>query len=435
MRLLQVWTGVLVPALAVICAGQESVRESACVGCHGDPSVWEGEDQAYHVTVKDLASDIHWRRGLRCHDCHGGNPDVEKFDFAGAHDPESFRALGSPADIPGFCGRCHSDLEYMRRFRPSARTDQEAEYWTSGHGKQLKEDPQAPVANCVSCHGHHGILEVNNLDSPVYPTNVARTCAECHADAELMEGRSYKGRPLGHSQYENWQASVHGKALLEEGDLSAPTCNDCHGNHGALPPEVGSVANACGTCHGRVAELFEGTRMRHRFEELELPGCATCHGYHHIHHPTDEMLGMGEGTVCQDCHEEGDYGAPLAGAQVAREMRDSLEALKEGITHAGELVGRAERLGMEVRGPRFKLQEARSALTQARALIHTFSLDPVEDAIGQGLEVTETVKQEARAAMEEHEDRRIWLAASLVVIGVMVSILLLYLRRFPVPRP
>ena len=33
--------------------------------------------------------------------------------------------------------------------------------------------------------------------------------------------------------------SVHGKALLEKGDLSAPTCNNCHGNHGAAPPQIG----------------------------------------------------------------------------------------------------------------------------------------------------------------------------------------------------
>ena len=51
---------------------------------------------------------------------------------------DDFRAIKSPADIPDFCGRCHSNIEYMRHFNPSPRTDQLAEYWTSGHGKQLK---------------------------------------------------------------------------------------------------------------------------------------------------------------------------------------------------------------------------------------------------------------------------------------------------------
>ena len=75
---------------------------------------------------------------------------------------------------------------------------------------------------------------------------------------------------------------MHGKALLDKGDLSAPTCNNCHGNHGAAPPQTGSVVYACGTCHGKIAKLFEDTKMRHKFETEGLPGCATCHSNHEI---------------------------------------------------------------------------------------------------------------------------------------------------------
>ena len=28
------------------------------------------------LTEDDLAGDIHWQRGLRCHDCHGGDPST-----------------------------------------------------------------------------------------------------------------------------------------------------------------------------------------------------------------------------------------------------------------------------------------------------------------------------------------------------------------------
>ena len=84
-------------------------------------------------------------------------------------------------------------------------------------------------------------------------------------------------------------------AILEKGDLSAATCNNCHGNHGAVPPEVGSVANACGTCHGKIAGLFADTSMKHRFEEEKLPGCATCHSNHKIQLPSDKMVGMRRG--------------------------------------------------------------------------------------------------------------------------------------------
>ena len=86
-----------------------------------------------------------------------------------------------------------------------------------------------------------------------------------------------------------------------------------------MPPAVGSVANACGTCHGKIAALFADTRMKHRFEEEKLPGCATCHGSHKIQTPTDKMVGMEGGAVCVKCHENGKYGATLAGAAAARD--------------------------------------------------------------------------------------------------------------------
>ena len=69
---------------------------------------------------------------------------------------------------------------------------------------------------------------------------------------------------LDTTNIEQWRQSVHGQALLEKGDLTAPACNDCHGNHGAMPPGVDSVANACGTCHGKIANLFAETRMKHQ---------------------------------------------------------------------------------------------------------------------------------------------------------------------------
>ena len=80
---------------------------------------------------------MHWQKGVRCQDCHGGDPTVQEIKAHQAND--DFRAIKSPADIPDFCGRCHSNIEYMRHFNPSPRTDQLAEYWTSGHGKQLKK--------------------------------------------------------------------------------------------------------------------------------------------------------------------------------------------------------------------------------------------------------------------------------------------------------
>lgn len=417
----------------------ELPEEYSCALCH-----FEGGDLWTPGTpltkLADLTGDIHWQAGLKCHDCHGGSPTLE--EFQNHRDDAGFHRRSSRADVPAFCGRCHSSIDYMRQFEPSARTDQEAEYWTSGHGRRLKasaegENPQVDqaVATCVDCHGGHGMLAVNDTNSRVYPNRVADTCAHCHADERRMAGRTYEGRPLGHDQYEQWRQSVHGRALMDKGDLSAPACNDCHGNHGALPPGVGSVANACGTCHGKIAGLFAETRMQHKFEEVGLPGCAACHGKHLIGQPTDELLGMHRSELCFNCHnpENPKYGATLAGAEVARTMRTRLDQLTQQIDDAERVVAEAERLGMEVRGPRFDLRQAFDSLTNARTQVHSFKPAPVEAALDEGLKVTSDVKSRAESALHEHTARRVWLAASLIPILIVVGLLLLYIRTSAAP--
>jgi predicted CXXCH cytochrome family protein len=385
-----------------------------------------------------LADDIHWQKGLRCHDCHGGAQALT--EFKNHRDDPSFRSLRKRENIPGFCGHCHSNIETMRRFAQSARTDQEAEYWTSGHGRRLKASIQdnesqadKAVATCIDCHGGHGILAVNNVNAPVYPTHIAQTCARCHADQSIMANRAYNGRALGHDQFDQWRRGVHGRALLEKGDLSAATCNDCHGNHGAMPPGIDSVANACGACHGKITKLFAETRMKHKFQEAGLPGCATCHGTHETTQPSDELLGMQSSSICARCHnpQNPQYGATVAGDAAARAMRDRLEQLKDQIARSEVLVRTAERLGMEVRGPRFDLRQAFDALTNARTLVHSFKPGPLEEALGEGLKVTDQVQAMANAALREHTNRRVWLAASLVPILVVVALLLIYIRTLP----
>ncbi len=250
-----------------------------------------------------------------------------------------------------------------------------------------------------------------------------------------MAGRTYRGQPLGHNQYEQWKKSVHGRAVLEKGDLSAATCNSCHGNHGALPPGVNSVANACGVCHGKIATLFAQTRMKHKFEDVGLPGCVTCHGMHDISKPSDNMLGMTDGAVCSRCHNPGNprYGATVAGADAAKKIRSGLDQLKEELELAEANIQEADRLGMPVSGPRFDLRQAFDSLTNARTLVHTFSPEPIQGALKEGLKVTADVNEAAKRALREYTLRRIWLGCSLIPILVVIGLLLFCIRSLPVP--
>jgi predicted CXXCH cytochrome family protein len=249
-----------------------------------------------------------------------------------------------------------------------------------------------------------------------------------------MEGRTYHGRPIGHNQYAQWQESVHAKAL-QQGDTSAATCNDCHGNHGAVPPEVGSVANACGTCHSKMAELFKNTQMQHRFEQVGLPGCVTCHGNHAIFEPTDEMLGMAPEAICSSCHAGGQYGATTAGADTARQIRQSFEQLKQQIAQAEEKIAKAERVGLPIGGPRYNLRAAHEAMIEARTEIHAFAADPVQGTLQAGIDVAAEVIQRTDDVLWQYDFRRIWLAVSLLPILLVIVLLLLYIRVRGVSRP
>ena len=134
------------------------------------------------------------------------------------------------------------------------------------------------------------------------------------------------------------------------------------------------------------------------------------------------------------CHEHGKYGATLAGAAAARTIRSGLDGLHQRIVQAEETLAEAERLGMEVSQPKYELRDAVNALTNARTLLHSFQVKPVEAALADGEKVAGEVQSKADHALEEHTYRRVWLAGSLVPILIVICVLLLYIRTLPAPK-
>jgi hypothetical protein len=305
----------------------------------------------------------------------------------------------------------------MKHFNPSERVDQLSEYRTSGHGKALLKG-DSTVATCVSCHGAHGILPVKDSRSPVYPTHVAQTCNRCHGDAKLMASHE-----LPSDVYARYARSVHGEALAKKGDLSSPTCNSCHGNHGAAPPQVGSVANVCGTCHAVFAEQFKASPHWEAFAEMGLPGCVTCHENHDIVPPTDAFLSTGKDGKCTTCHEAGTEGARAAAAMYAGIL--DLQKATEGARAA---LRREAEAGMEVSRAQFELARADEALTKARADVHFFQPYAVQQSVSGGLIIARTARAEAARINREREFRRKGLLVSLALIGLAIAALVAKIR-------
>lgn len=327
-------TAIAVTAPVRVCAQDEAPQDNQCLACHGTAELWEDDRPRLYVTADHMAGDVHWQKGISCQDCHGGN--AATIEWREAHAAvDGFRKIASPADMPAFCGHCHSDEDYMRGRRSLLPTDQEAEYWTSGHGRQLKlagdeykktleglppgdtppEMELPPVATCVSCHSvgkKHHIVAVDDPNSPVYPTRVAHMCAECHSNAELMAGRTFQERPLGHDQFERWQNSAHGQAMAG-GDLTAATCNDCHGNHGSV--SASQLTLMCGNCHKD--QLIDVRKSVHAKAGPKNPStgagtlmeCTKCHGDDvHGMLPADDsespVFLEHQVALCGNCHEK-----------------------------------------------------------------------------------------------------------------------------------
>ncbi len=386
-------------------------EKNSCVECHS-----KLEDTRLSAPAKLFINDIHHLRGLGCNDCHGGDPKADTKEAA--KDPRK-GYLGKPKtlDIPAYCGKCHSDANLMKRFNPSLRVDQEREYYTSVHGKLLKSG-ETRVATCVSCHSVHGIRAIADPLSSVYPSNVAETCSRCHANADYMRGFG-----IPSDQFDKYKQSVHANALYERQDLSAPTCNDCHGNHGAAPPGIASVANVCGQCHARQAELFQASPHKAAFDQKQLGECITCHSNHAIAKPGDEMIGTSNGSLCIHCHKSGDTGFVAAGR-----MRSQIDELIANIDKSNEILDHAERAGMEVSRPKFEMKEATDALTHARVLIHSSAATEVDKVVAPGLAASLRGYQAGLGALAERRFRRQGLAVSLVFILFLAALVYLKVR-------
>ncbi|MDH3200497.1 MAG: cytochrome c3 family protein [Myxococcales bacterium] len=380
-----------------------------------------GECLECHLEIEDPITelwkdDVHAHAGIGCDGCHGGDSTKDDSELA-KRSGSGYRGQFTPRQIVLSCGGCHADIEYMKARKPLLSVDQLEKYWTSQHGKLLAKG-ETRVAQCVSCHGAHGVREVNDPKSPVYAANVPATCAHCHADAEYMSEFD-----IATNQYDEYAQSVHGKALLEKNDVrGAPACNDCHGNHGAAPPSIDAITNICGTCHSYNAELFLGSPLAPGFKEKSLADCVACHGKHLITHASDDWLEDEPGGACRKCHETGDEGSDLA-----LYYADTLGSIRQSFDEIDELLARAEVKGMDVTEGEDYEQAARQGLLQARTLIHAFSKPVMEEKVTDIAQNQAAALEVGYAQLKAFDDRRRGLAIStllllLLTIGVAIKI-------------
>jgi cytochrome b subunit of formate dehydrogenase len=190
------------------------------------------------------------------------------------------------------CTVCHPGLDVVPH--PDEKEPPDCEACHEDAVKQLAASPhgtapgpgQKPPVACVDCHGDlHALVPTDDPKSPVHWTNVAGTCAHCHADETIVD----RWRIPVAFPVEAYLDSVHAKAVAA--GKRAAVCSDCHGAHTTLPASDpasplarGKVADTCGHCHEKEAAAWRdsvhGTALLRG--AIDSPTCTDCHGEHGI---------------------------------------------------------------------------------------------------------------------------------------------------------
>jgi len=168
-----------------------SEKAAVCTDCHGSHDILDAKDskspifkfnvpltcgKCHDQISKEFQQSIHGQAISRanwlapvCTDCHG-------IHSIKAHtDPNSPVSAQNLAQVT--CARCHEGVRLSQEFGVEGR--RATTYLASYHGLASRLGSQV-VANCASCHGTHSIFPSTDPRSTIHPSNLARTCGQCH---------------------------------------------------------------------------------------------------------------------------------------------------------------------------------------------------------------------------------------------------------------
>ncbi len=307
--------GVLGLALAAYHATAQDelpgVSNQSCLACHADPNLsmplGDGSQLSLTIDPEIYQQSVHGQGGYACIQCHTGLRDYPHPSF------QATDRRDATLQLYRACQGCHSG-EYERT-------------QDSAH-EQARSRGVREAAVCTDCHGAHDTRRLTDPQSgellPDSRSWIPQTCARCH-----------------NTIYEKYRTSVHGAALLDQGNPDVPTCIDCHGVHDIEDPTTTAFRlkspELCAGCHTDPQRMdkygistqvldtyvadFHGTTVT-LFEkqspdaETNKPVCFDCHGVHDIRRTDDPVKGLQvrENLLarCRVCHPDATANFPDA---------------------------------------------------------------------------------------------------------------------------
>ena len=252
-----------------------------CGRCHKEGSP---VTQTYEIHQDSILShyslSIHgvglFQQGLTvtavCTDCHTAH-------FVLPHTDE--RSSIHRDNVAKTCQRCHGRIEQVHQ------------QWI--HGELWEKEPnKVPV--CVDCHEPHQIRKV------FYGEVSDRECLECHSKPEIKMVRDGEEISLYVDSLE-MHDSIHRQK----------TCSQCHTGaspHLSRPCSTVPDKVDCSICHNEVVATYATSTHGQLSDrgELQAPTCADCHGDHNIRErrdPKSPTYPTHVPDLCGECHVEG----------------------------------------------------------------------------------------------------------------------------------
>lgn len=270
---------------------QKQETEQYCLSCHSNPELSmqlpNGEMLSLYISPEKIENSIHSQEGIECEACHTDiktypHPEINYnstrelsrsyyLSCRKCHSTNYEKTLDSihnevaEAGEEGapVCTDCHGAHEVLPPNQPRALISETCgrchekvfeEYLGSIHGGALVEENNPDVPVCTDCHGVHNIADPR---SELFHIQSPDLCAECHADAELMEKYG-----LSSNVYDLYELSWHGvdiavyKAMWPTIHHESAVCTDCHGIHDMLPASnqaskvnPDNLLKTCQKCH------------------------------------------------------------------------------------------------------------------------------------------------------------------------------------------
>jgi hypothetical protein len=203
----------------------------------------------------------------------------------------------TPQTTDAQCQTCHSLLTSQLTLVSGDQIDLHVnpqDIVDSVHGERVFAGLQYTTLQCTDCHKDQAVSgyphqEIDAVTRRSLTVAMEQICQDCHLDI-----------------YDRTMDGIHAQHV-QEGDLRAATCADCHGNHAIQDPDDPRehVSQTCGNCHAAINEQYgasvHGAALLGE-DNPDVPVCTDCHGVHNIEEATTAEFRLSSPNMCGQCH-------------------------------------------------------------------------------------------------------------------------------------